>query len=126
MGVAQGKLALPTIPADTSVEGQSRGTGLRDGRAIRPPLRPASSTRACVRAVSDIAVLNLITGIVDIGKHDNGTLGIRAELRVHVPGWPATDVQKLIQEVNGQPSAMQSARLRTHVGSGPPVLLVMR
>jgi organic hydroperoxide reductase OsmC/OhrA len=36
---------------------------------------------------------------VDIGKHANGTLGIRAELRVHVPGWPAADVEKLINEV---------------------------
>lgn len=36
---------------------------------------------------------------MDIGKHDNGTLGIRAELRVHVPGWPAADVEKLIKEV---------------------------
>ena len=33
MGVAQGKLGLPTIPADTSVEGQPHGSRLRRGRS---------------------------------------------------------------------------------------------
>ena len=59
MGLAQTKLKLPALPAETSVE-----------------------------------------GLVDIGKHDNGTLGIRVELRVAVPGWPKSDIDKLIQEAH--------------------------
>jgi len=69
-------------------------------RTIRPPLRSACSTRALMIMCLKSLCSTPIAGLVDIGKHDNGTLGIRAELRVHVPGWPAADVEKLIQEVN--------------------------
>jgi len=86
------------------------GLGGKGGPGTNPEELFAAGYAACFRGAMGLAQKNLkqpelpaetsVEGLVDIGKHDDGKLGIQAELRVAVPGWDKKEIEKLINEAH--------------------------
>lgn len=86
------------------------GLGGKGGPGTNPEQIFAAGYSACFRGAMGVAATKLkmpalpeataVEGLVDIGKHDDGKLGIQVQLKVAVPGWSAADIQKLINEAH--------------------------
>ena len=87
-----------------------KGLGGKGGPGTNPEQLFAAGYAACFRGAMGVAQSKLglpaipdattVEGLVDIGKHDDGKLGIEVELKVAIPGWKAKDIQKLIDEAH--------------------------
>lgn len=104
-GVVSTKDGALDLKLDTPV-----GLGGKGGPGTNPEQLLAAGYSACFRGAMGVAQGKLklpalpdatsVEGLVDIGKHDDGKLGIQVELRVAVPGWSSADIQKLIEEAH--------------------------